>query len=659
MALVKQLILILMLIIQLPAGLLKIVFRKIKYGDFVRTFSTDLHTRLTFVTEIWPDFLSFKSIESIYRDFGRVKQAYREKAIWVSVLLTPFRLIRIVFYVFKYVITVFLELIYRFAHAVFMFSGVIIYMFYLLIRLLFSPLANLVIVIFDFLYGLVERQYPKILRYSLNNSLSLIGFVVVLFVFSVYVVGPRLGSELIPEVHQGEFYLELTLPIGTPVEGTDERIGSIAERIEKLQKVKQVATVCGTDKTATADTDEGEHTARITVTLERTSNIVDAEEEVIARIRDLLSEYSGIMANIARPVLFSFKTPIEVHLRGFNLVTLQRLSKNLEARMNEISGVVDAKASLQRGNPEVQIFYNRQLLARYGLNVMNVASIVRNKIRGDVATEFKDEDRKIDILVRLREADKQSLDDLRRLVINPGEEKPISLQAVADIRLNEGPSEIRRVDQQRTAIISANLAPGSDLKTISEAIYSEIQKMNIPSDFNYHLAGQNEEMETSLNSLMMALGLAIFLVYIVMASQFESLVHPFVIIFTIPLALIGVILFLYILNIPLSIVVFLGLIMLAGIVVNNAIVLVDYINQLRERGRSKFDAIIEAGQVRLRPILMTTMTTVLGLLPMAVGLGDGAEIRTPMALTVIVGLITSTLLTLVVIPTVYSIFSRK
>ena len=235
---------------------------------------------------------------------------------------------------------------------------------------------------------------------------------------------------------------------------------------------------------------------------------------------------------------------------------------------------------------------------------------------------------------------------------------PIPLEAVADIRVNEGPSEIRRVDQQRTALITANIS-GRDLRSVSEDIYAMMQATNMPNDFTYTLAGQNEEMETSMNSLYLALGLAIFLVYIVMASQFESIIHPFVIIFTIPLALIGVILTLFVLNIPLSIVVFLGMIMLAGIVVNNAIVLVDYINQLRARGMEKMQAIAEAGKVRLRPILMTTSTTVLGLLPMALGFGDGAEIRTPMAITVIVGLIASTVLTLVVIPTVYSLVDRK
>ncbi len=185
-----------------------------------------------------------------------------------------------------------------------------------------------------------------------------------------------------------------------------------------------------------------------------------------------------------------------------------------------------------------------------------------------------------------------------------------------------------------------------------------LDEMSWPRGFSYTLSGQNKEMETSMNSLIFALILAVFLVYVVMASQFESLIHPFVIMFTIPLALIGVVFILWLLSVPLSVVVFLGLIMLAGIVVNNAIVLVDYINRLRANGMNKIDAIVTAGSVRLRPILMTTATTVLGLLPMALGLGEGAEIRTPMAITVVAGLISSTVLTLLVIPTVYALVDR-
>ncbi len=646
----KNLLLNLLLLVQIPLLVVRIFKRDLKYSAFLRSFSKKAESKwLPFINKIWDNYLVFNAIPALYKDFSKKMTVWR--VIFFPVLA--------LFYIFKYVVYVLLESLFRIIHAVIMLLGLFIYFLFLFFGLLMTPVARLIVKLFDLGYGAVERGYPPLLKKSLQNKYALVGSVVVLFLFCIFIVMPRLGSELIPEVHQGEFYVELTLPIGTPVESTDERIQSIVKEIEELPGVAQIASVAGTDKTATTETDEGEHTAKLTVTLKRFSDIVSAEERIIYRIRDILQNYSGITSNIARPVIFSFKTPIEIHISGYNLSTLQRISKNLERRMNEIEGVVDAKASMQRGNPEVQIYYDRQLLARYGLNVINVASIVRNKVRGDVATEFKDEDRKIDILVRLRESDKESINDLSRLIINPGADKPISLRSVADIRVNEGPSEIRRVDQQRTAVITANIAQGGNLKDISEKIFNEIQQINIPSDFNYRLAGQNKEMETSLNSLMLALGLAIFLVYIVMASQFESLLHPFVIIFTIPLALIGVVLFLYVFNIPLSIVVFLGLIMLAGIVVNNAIVLVDYINQLRARGMTKVEAIIEGGKVRLRPILMTTMTTVLGLLPMALGLGDGAEIRTPMAVTVIIGLLTSTLLTLVVIPTVYSIFTRE
>ncbi|MCH8981594.1 efflux RND transporter permease subunit [candidate division KSB1 bacterium] len=386
--------------------------------------------------------------------------------------------------------------------------------------------------------------------------------------------------------------------------------------------------------------------------------VVVSEEKLVDSIRKQMQNYPGIQWKISRPVLFSFKTPVEVEIYGYNLQKLQEISKKLEEEIESIPGVTDIKSNIQRGNPEVQIVYNRPLLSKFGLNIIEVASIVRNKMRGDVATEFKERDRRIDILVRLREQDRGSIDDLRRLIINPGAEKPIPLEAVAELKVHEGPSEIRRVDQQRTAVVTANIS-GRSLSEVSEDIFAILQTMEMPSDFTYVLAGQNKEMETSLSSLKLALALAIFLVYIVMASQFESIIHPFIIIFTIPLALIGVILFLFVFNIPLSIVVFLGMIMLAGIVVNNAIVLVDYINKLRERGMEKMQAIIEAGKIRLRPIMMTTATTVLGLLPMALGLGDGAEIRTPMAITVIVGLITSTVLTLVIIPTVYNLVDRK
>jgi hydrophobic/amphiphilic exporter-1 (mainly G- bacteria), HAE1 family len=600
---------------------------------------------IKFINEIWPNYL----VNSSFNEFF---QSLKKTGFWLFLIL-PF-----VYYLFVYLFRFMVELAFRMIHFFLMAITILLKAFIIILKILLHYPVKIIIVIFNWFYNAVEKGYPTVLDWSLDNKSKVIGSVTVLFAFTIIVLGPQIGSELIPEVHQGEFNLELTLPVGSPAERTDERVEQIQKYVSELDGVLKIASVIGVDKSESTNTDEGENTAKFTITITREGSVIDEEERLIKTIRGHMSEYSGIQSKISRPTLFSFKTPVEVEIYGYSLQDLQLVAEQVESEMKNIDGLQDVKANIQRGNPEVQIVYNRQLLSRYGLNILDVASIVRNKVRGDVATEFKEEDRKIDILVRVREEDKESIDNLRRMIINPGSTIPLPLEAVAEIKVNEGPSEIRRIDQQRVAVITANIS-GRDLSSVSEDIFTILSTMELPDNFTFELAGQNKEMETSLNSLMMALALAVFLVYIVMASQFESLLHPFIIIFTIPLALIGVVIFLYILKVPLSVVVFLGLIMLAGIVVNNAIVLVDYINQLRERGMEKIEAIKTAGNVRLRPILMTTSTTVLGLLPMAIGMGDGAEIRTPMAITVIVGLITATILTLIVIPTVYAVLDRK
>jgi len=274
-------------------------------------------------------------------------------------------------------------------------------------------------------------------------------------------------------------------------------------------------------------------------------------------------------------------------------------------------------------------------------------------VQGSTATEYRKRERRIDVVVRLIEPDRSTLRQLSNLVVNPGEVVPIPLSAVADITLGTAPADIRRVGQRRVSLVSANLRDGSLGSAIAQ-IRTRLDAMGWSEDTGWALSGQAQEMERSTRSLWMALSISLFLVYVVMAIQFESILHPLLIMVTVPLALLGVLAALLLLKIPLSVVVFLGMIMLAGIVVNNAIVLVDYVNTLRGRGQDLDEALVEAGRVRLRPILMTTATTMLGLLPMALGLGDGAEIRTPMAITVIAGLATSTLLTLIVLPTLYS-----
>jgi len=378
----------------------------------------------------------------------------------------------------------------------------------------------------------------------------------------------------------------------------------------------------------------------------------------LERLRFYASEIPDVDLEVTYPDLFTVKAPIEVEIYGYDLTALKNFSRTISESMSAVPGIVDVNASIQKGNPEVQLYYDRQRLAQLNLQLKNVAELVRNKVQGQVPTEFQQRDREIDILVRLDEKDRLSLRELERLTINPRGDSAIPLSAIAEMKVREGPNEIRHLNQQRGAVITANV-DGIDLSDAILEIEEILYSSETPSGFSYEITGQAAEMDRSLKSLMFALGLALFLVYIVMASKFESLIHPLIILFSVPLGIIGVIWVLYFTESSINILVFIGLIMLAGIVVNNAIVLVDYINTLRRGGREKLDAVKVACHARFRPILMTTMTTVLGLIPMALGLGEGSEIRTPLAITVISGLTVSTFLTLVVIPSVYLLVDRS
>lgn len=524
--------------------------------------------------------------------------------------------------------------------------------------LVLSPVVSIALLGFERGNDWLQRTYPLVLHLTLRHRFIVLGGSLGALVLSIILVVPRLGSDLIPQVHQGEFNLDLTLPIGTPLERTGEVAAKIDEMVRPQGEVERTAVTVGAEESATTSVDAGEHTARLTVKM-KAGLTAEAETALIDRIREEFRNVPEVKLEVSYPALFSFKSPIEVEVRGHELGTLKRLSREAEQVLStSVPGLVDIRSSLQSGHPEIQVIYNRDRLAEYGLNLRNVAEIVRNKVQGRAATQFRQEDQMIDIVVRLREEDRVGLEELRRLVVNPGGAVPIPLSAVAELTVNEGPSQIRRVDQQRTALITANIR-GADLATVSRDIVLAMESIAFPAGFSYNLAGQNKEMKTSLNSLLLAFALAVFLVYIVMASQFESLVQPFLIMMTVPLAMIGVVWVLWLGRIPVTIMVFLGLIILVGIVVNNAIVLIDYINTLRRRGLDKTEAIVEAGRARLRPILMTALTTVVGLIPMALGIGEGAEIRTPMAITVIVGLSTATVLTLVVIPTLYFQFTSN
>ncbi len=511
--------------------------------------------------------------------------------------------------------------------------------------------------VFDHGMRRLTEAYPQWIDTVLQHRLKFLIGTFLLFILSIFSIG-IIGTELIPEMSQGEFFVDVLLPIGTPLEATEKVISKMAAEAQEVPGINSVYSVSGTAaQMGFSATELRENLGQLHIQMANRNNR-QSEQQIMDNLRNRFASYPSLEYKISRPTLFSFKTPVEVEIRGYNLQELERLSLTLVQKMNNIEGLRDIKASTEGGNPEVQIIFNRRRVAHLGLDVATIGNIIRNKVMGEVSTELNRQDRKIDIRVRAREEDRNDVEDLRRLVVNATGSVPIRLSAVADVKLDRGPSEIRRIDQERVALVTANLK-GRDLGSVSEDIRMVIDDLQLPPDFRVKLGGQQREMVTSFDSMNLAIILAIFLVYLVMASQFESLVQPFIIMFTIPFALIGVILTLLITGTPISVVVLIGLIMLAGIVVNNAIVLVDYINQLRKSGLNKRDAIIQAGQIRLRPILMTTITTVLGLLPMALGFGEGAELRTPMAITVIGGLMTGTLLTLLVIPTVYDVVVRE
>ena len=503
--------------------------------------------------------------------------------------------------------------------------------------------------------------YPRWLAWSLRHSGVIMAIIVASLAF-VYVAFERLSSELLPEVHQGEFTVEVALPVGTPLEETETVLAPVeAAILAESEHIETLLVTMGYDPANTQRADEGEHTARFKVVLRSSDNMDNAAVEalVAGRIRQRLVGIPDLESRLVRPVLFSFRTPIEVEIYGDDLRRLRDMAERVEYEMGRLSELTDVETTLQRGAPEVQIVYDRDRLRRQGLNVGDVAQRVRDEVQGTEATRLNLGDRRVPIVVRLDEGDRASVADIEELIIDPEGTRAIRLASVAEVVLGEGPSEVRRVDGNRVALVRANLAPGASLGAAVAAIEAGLnERVAWSADMSFRVAGQNQEWERSQSSLWLALGLSVFLVYVIMAAQFESLLYPLIIMFAIPLAFVGTFAALWGLAINLSIVVFLGMIMLAGIVVNNAIVLVDYIGTLKRRGLKLEQAVIQAGSVRLRPILMTTATTVLGLVPMALGLGDGAEIRTPLAITVISGLIASTALTLIAIPTVYFVIDQ-
>jgi len=508
--------------------------------------------------------------------------------------------------------------------------------------------------VFSFYFEKIASAYSRLLKLSLDNRAVLVGLSIA-FALAVMSLFPKIPVELVPEVAKSEFTIELTLPQGTPIYVTDKRLKDLADIIAKDERVKHSYSLAGSGSLMMSSASKGgENWGQLLVAL-KSSNDIEAVKSVV---RAKVALMADVNAEITQTEMFTTERPLQIILSGYDLVALKKYSDQLMQKMSIDKQFIDLNNSLRAGQPELKISFDNERLASLALKASDIADQLVTKIAGSVASKYNLQDRQVDILVRADESARNSADAIRQLTVNSQQARSLPLSSVASITESIGPNEINRIDQSRVAIISASLAYG-DLSEAAAKAEDLVKALYLPFNIKAKVAGQNEEMESSFSSLMMALALAVFLVYLVMASQFESLLNPFIILFSIPLAVLGSVLGLYVTGTNISVIVLIGVIMLTGIVVNNAIVLVDRINQLRHKGVDKLVAIMEASRSRFRPIIMTSLTTILGLAPLAFSSGEGAELRAPLAITVMSGLLVATMLTLLLIPVLYSLFDRK
>ncbi len=516
----------------------------------------------------------------------------------------------------------------------------------------------------------LTEWYQRVLAAALRHRRRVILSVIGIFVFSLMLI-PLIGTEFIPNADQGSIRLSLKMPIGTRLEDTSrvmERIQAILEKqVPELKENFSRVGIEGQGMGAMASIFggiSGSHAGTMSIQLVKRNQRQRTTDQVLESLRPALAGIPGAEIRLSTDQgmgSLNSGAPIQVEIQGYDLITARDLAQRVQDLMLKVKGVRDPEISREEGLPEMRIEIDRERVADLGLTLAQVSKSIETAMAGTVASLYRDpvKGKEYNILVRYREQDRATLQDLRRVfVVTPlGEKVPVA--SLAKIATGEGPVTIDRKNQERIITISAQVsgrAPGDVAAEIQRRIRNQI---TVPDQFTIKVAGTYQDMLDAFRNLLFALGLAVLLVYMVLVAQFESLLDPFIIMFAVPLGIIGVIWGLLLTGQTLSVVSFLGIIMMAGIVVSNSILLVDFTNILRRRGQPLLEAVAAAGRTRLRPILMTTLTTILGMLPMALGLGEGGETEAPMAVAVIFGLSVSTVLTLVFIPLLYTLVEER
>ncbi len=498
--------------------------------------------------------------------------------------------------------------------------------------------------------------YERLLGWSLNHRLAVMGMALVAFVASFPILA-ILGGDFMPDFNRGEYQVAFKSTPGATLRETAERTREVVRRLKSLPDVEYTYTTIGEAGSQYRPVTEGTTYVKLKESTRR-----KRFSTVLGDARRVIEEVPGMTFGLFEAGPFGQK-PIQISVRGPEVDELDRISKDLVASMKKIPGVADIESSLEKSKPELKVRVDRGRASDLGLGAGQVATTLRAAVAGEVATRVEDAaGDSHDVRVRLRPDQRRYADDLLALTVpsdrddptgKDGEKTQVMLREVAAADVGTGPSTIRRKDLQREVRISAN-PDGRSLGEISADIETAAAALSLEPGYDVVHGGDAEELKDMFNNMFQALFLAVVFIYLILASQFGSFVHPLAIMLSLPLSLVGVALALLATHDTLNIMSMIGLIMLMGLVTKNAILLVDFTNQSRAQGRSRRDALIHAGSTRLRPIVMTTLAMIFGMLPLAFAIGAGAEMRAPMARAVIGGLITSTLLTLIVVPVVYT-----
>ncbi|MFZ5945130.1 MAG: efflux RND transporter permease subunit [Bacillota bacterium] len=505
------------------------------------------------------------------------------------------------------------------------------------------------------LLGKLDVKYQGLLGFALNRRKTVIIFTLIMFIASCALI-PMVGMEFLPKQDNGYFTVDIQLPNSSLLEETTLVVNKVEKVVASMPEVESIFISVGNQGgMMTGGFGEGSNLANIVSRLVPKSQRDRGIDEVVDDIRSKITDIAGAKITVkADDGGMGGQAPISIIIKGDDLDELRDIAQQFADTIKEIPGTREVTTSLADGNPEVALKVNREKAAFYGISSYQISQTVRSGLQGAVASRYRTGGEELDIRVQIPEIDRKNLESLNRLMIPSMAGYNVPLEEVATIEYSVGPTKITRDNQSRQVTVSGDIF-GRDLKSVNADVIKAISEIPMPMGYDYEIGGANKEMMESFQSLGLALILAIIIVYMILAAQFEALLYPFIIMFSVPPTLIGIVGGLLITGRTFSVPTFIGVIMLAGIVVNNAIVLVDYINTLRSRGMEKKEAILKAGPTRLRPILMTTLTTVLALMPQALGIGEGSEMSAPMATAVVAGLSFSTLVTLVLIPVMYYI----